>query len=164
MISKGLLGKARDHARRNIEALAPFAEAGRPVLGLEPSCLLTLRDEYVEFFPDDPRAQAVARATRLIEELLLERGKNGKVRIQQLPLRPASQPILVHNHCHAKSLVGSGALMEMLAPLGEVRETSAGCCGMAGPLVTSAALRLIDEDREMRLFPTFEDPSRKEPW
>jgi len=154
MISKGSLDKARANAKRNIEALAPFAEAGIPILGLEPSCLLTLRDEYLEFFPDDPRALAVARATRLIEELLLERGADGDARIRRLPLRPSSRPILVHNHCHAKALVGSAALMEVLAPLGDVRETSAGCCGMAGSFgYEREHYDLSMKIGDMRLFP-----------
>jgi Fe-S oxidoreductase len=91
MISKGLLAEARAQARRNIDALAPFAQAGLQIVGLEPSCLLTLRDEYVEFFPDDPQALAVARATRLLEEFMLERDAGGEVRLRRLRLRPGSR-------------------------------------------------------------------------
>src|SRR5262249_39108898 len=77
MISKGLLASARDAAARNLDVLAPYAECGLPILGLEPSCLLTLRDEYLELFPDDPRAKAVAGAAFLIEEFLTQPGADG---------------------------------------------------------------------------------------
>jgi FAD/FMN-containing dehydrogenase/Fe-S oxidoreductase len=131
MISKGMLSDARQMARRNIEALAPYARAGLPVVGLEPSCLLTLRDEYIEFFPDDEDALAVAGATRLLEELLVEveQGRRGR----RLSLRAEARQVLVHNHCHSRALVGSEPMLEILRRTGaEVRETSAGCCGMAG--------------------------------
>jgi len=61
-----MLESARAAAARNVSALYPFAAAGVPIIGLEPSCLLTLRDEYREFFPSDPKAEAVARASRLL--------------------------------------------------------------------------------------------------
>ena len=154
MISKGLLAQARRHARQNIDVLAPFAEAGVPILGLEPSCLLTLRDEYLEFFPDDPRALAVARATRLLEELMVEREPSGEARFHRLRLRPSSGLVLVHNHCHAKALVGSAPMVELLAALGEVQETTAGCCGMAGSFgYEREHFDLSMQIGEMNLFP-----------
>jgi Fe-S oxidoreductase len=131
MISKGMLAQARQLARRNIDALAPYARAGLPIVGLEPSCLLTLRDEYLEFFPDDENARAVAAAARLLEEVLIEvdDGKRGS----RLPLRADGRKVLVHNHCHSRALIGSEAILHVLRSTGaEVRETTAGCCGMAG--------------------------------
>jgi Fe-S oxidoreductase len=131
MISKGMLSEARQLARRNIDALAPYARAGLPIVGLEPSCLLTLRDEYLEFFPDDENARAVGGATRLLEELLVEveEGKRGR----QLRLHSSARRVLVHNHCHSRALIGSGPMLDVLRSTGaEVRETTAGCCGMAG--------------------------------
>ena len=131
MISKGMLAEARQMARRNIAALAPYARAGLPIVGLEPSCLLTLRDEYLEFFPDDENAYAVAGATRLLEELLVEveEGQRGR----RLHWQADRGRVLVHNHCHSRALIGSGPMLDVLRSTGaEVRETSAGCCGMAG--------------------------------
>lgn len=132
MISKGLLDEARRAARRNIDVLAPFAEAGLPIVGVEPSCLLTLRDEYLEFFPDDPRARSVAASARLLEEFLIETGGDGKPRIDRIAWKLDAPSVRVHNHCHSKALVGSGPLVEVLSRVGGVRETTAGCCGMAG--------------------------------
>ncbi len=77
MISKGLLGRARRMAEQNLRVLSPYAETGTPILGLEPSCILTLRDEYLEFFPRDPRARSVASAAMLIEEFLVRPGADG---------------------------------------------------------------------------------------
>ncbi len=152
MISKGLLTEARRLARRNIDALAPYARAGIPILGLEPSCLLTLRDEYLEFFPDDENARAVANATRLLEELLLE---DGAARLARLNLRPSARKVLVHNHCHSRALVGSGPMLELLLGSGaDVQETTAGCCGMAGSFgYEREHYGLSMQIGEMRLFP-----------
>jgi Fe-S oxidoreductase len=102
-----------------------------PIVGLEPSCLLTLRDEYLEFFPDDEDARAVASATRLLEELLLDVGAGGRGAPPRL--RGLGRQVLVHNHCHSRALIGSSPMLEVLRSTGaEVQETSAGCCGMAG--------------------------------
>jgi FAD/FMN-containing dehydrogenase/Fe-S oxidoreductase len=154
MISKGMLIEAKALARANIEALAPYAEAGIPILGLEPSCLLTLRDEYIEFFPDDPRARAVASATRLLEELLVEPAPNGRPRMERIAWDASPGPILVHNHCHARALVGSEPMLAVLGKTGRVRESSAGCCGMAGSFgYEKEHYDLSMRIGEQRLFP-----------
>ncbi len=154
MISKGLLEEARELARRNLAALAPYAEAEIPIVGLEPSCLLTLRDEVLEFFPDDERARAVARQARLLEEALLEAGPEGR-RIDRLALSPESSPVLLHNHCHARALVGSGKALESLRAAGAAAtETGAGCCGMAGSFgYETEHYELSTRIGEMRLLP-----------
>lgn len=124
MISKGLVEPARRRARRNIELLLPLAEGGIPVVGLEPSCILSLRDEYLALVPGEA-TRKVASVCLTFEELLAGR---------DLPLRPRPGPILVHGHCHQKALVGSAPTLELLRrlPGAEVREVDSGCCGMAG--------------------------------
>ena len=77
-ISKGLLDQARGMAAAMVGRLAADAARGVPIVGCEPSCLLTLREEYLSLLPDDPRAQAVAGATRLVEELLVEALDDGR--------------------------------------------------------------------------------------
>jgi Fe-S oxidoreductase len=69
-LSKGFVAMARRQARATVERLAPLAEAGLPIIGLEPSCLLTLRDEYFDLLPGDPRVERVAAAAELLEEHL----------------------------------------------------------------------------------------------
>ncbi len=134
MISKGLLDQARANARRNVEVLAPFAERGVSIVGLEPSCLLTLRDEYLDLLPGDPRTQLVARNAFLIEEFITEHAGQFAPLFFQPPtsdLRPPS--ILVHGHCYQKALTGTGPLLAMLRLTGaSVAEIPSGCCGMAG--------------------------------
>ncbi|MGH2606811.1 MAG: FAD-binding and (Fe-S)-binding domain-containing protein, partial [Anaerolineales bacterium] len=132
MISKGLLTRAKRVARLNLEVLDHYAGNGTRIVGLEPSCLLTLRDEYLDFFPEDPRAERVAHSSRLIEELLTE-GEVGERPIDRLKVEMRESPIFMHGHCHAKSLVGSAAALEMLrAASRHVQEIESGCCGMAG--------------------------------
>lgn len=131
MISKGLLGAAQATARRQLEALQFAIDAELPIIGLEPSCILTFRDEYPDLL-DDPRAAALAKQSFLIDEFLHAQVMAGTI---TLPLRhgPARQ-FLLHGHCHQKALIGSGpalALLRML-PNAEAQEVDSGCCGMAG--------------------------------
>jgi Fe-S oxidoreductase len=126
MLSEGLIDEARKNARRNLDLLFPLVERGVPLVGLEPSCILTVRDDYKKLLPDDERVGRLAEATRLFEEALLELGA-------ELPLREGS-PVLLHGHCHQKALVGTGPTEGALAlaPGADVEVVDSGCCGMAG--------------------------------
>ncbi|MBI4593045.1 MAG: FAD-binding protein, partial [Candidatus Rokubacteria bacterium] len=128
LISKGLLDEARAHAAWNVERLLPHVRRGTPIVGLEPSCLLTLRDEWVDLLRTDD-ARAVARASFLLEEFLLrERGRG-----LALPFRAHGGKALLHGHCHQKALVGTAPTVAALQWAGyEVSEVDSGCCGMAG--------------------------------
>jgi Fe-S oxidoreductase len=130
MISKGMLAEAKALAEWNVARLAPLVARGIPIVGLEPSCLLTLRDEWVDLVRSD-EARQVAQSSFLLEEFLLRersRGlsmpwKNGT------PLRRA----LLHGHCHQKAMVGTAPTVAALRWAGfEVSEVDSGCCGMAG--------------------------------
>ncbi|MFQ5593056.1 MAG: FAD-binding and (Fe-S)-binding domain-containing protein [Anaerolineae bacterium] len=130
MISKGLLKEAKANAEHNINLLAPYAEAGIPIIGVEPSCLLTLRDEYPEL-ADDPRAGIVAENSLLIEEFIAQLLDDDQWDVQFNGNRP--ERVLVHGHCHQKALAGTGPTLRMLRLIGcEVEEVDSGCCGMAG--------------------------------
>jgi FAD/FMN-containing dehydrogenase/Fe-S oxidoreductase len=147
-ISKGLLDQARAMAADMVARLAPYAERGVPIVGCEPSCLLTLREEHLALLPGDPRAQTVAGQARLVEELLVE---------ADMPLR-AGEPrrIVFHGHCHQKALAGTRATVELLRriPGAEVVELDAGCCGMAGSFGFEAEhYGLSMQIGESRLFP-----------
>ena len=72
MLSEGLVDEARENAKRNLDLLMPFVERGVPLVGLEPSCILTLRDDYRKLLPDDERVERLAGATRLFEEAMLD--------------------------------------------------------------------------------------------
>src|SRR4029453_16356243 len=128
LISKGMLDEAREHARWNVERLQPWVAQGVPIVGLEPSCLLTLRDEWVELLRTDA-ARDVARSSFLLEEFLLrERARGLKLRFKAGPRRA-----LLHGPCHPKALVATAPTVAALAWAGyEVSEVDSGCCGMAG--------------------------------
>src|SRR5207249_4673009 len=128
LISKGMLTQAREHAAWNVAQLAPYARRGVAIVGLEPSCLLTLRDETVDLLRTDD-ARAVARQSLLFEEFLVrERGRG-----LALKFGPNGRKALLHGHCHQKALVGTAPTVAALRWAGfEVSEVDSGCCGMAG--------------------------------
>jgi FAD/FMN-containing dehydrogenase/Fe-S oxidoreductase len=153
MLSKGLVDEARALARRNVEALAPFARGGIPIIGTEPSCILTLRDEYRDLLPDDSDVEAIARESYMIDEFLANLDQAGDLGI--VWRTSAGPDVLFHGHCHQKTLIGVGPSLAMLASAGcAARESGAGCCGMAGSFGYEAEhyeiSRKIGEDR---LFP-----------
>jgi FAD/FMN-containing dehydrogenase/Fe-S oxidoreductase len=124
MLSEGLVDEARKNARRNLDLLMPLIERGIPLVGLEPSCILTMRDDYRKLLPDDERVEKLAEATRLFEEALLELD-------EELPLQEGA-PVLLHGHCHQKALVGTGPTEQVLGLVADVKVVDSGCCGMAG--------------------------------
>jgi Fe-S oxidoreductase len=128
LISKGMLEKAREHSRWNVAQLAPYAARGVAIVGLEPSCLLTLRDETVDLVRTD-EARAVAKQTFLFEEFLARERARGL----ELPFAGHGKKALLHGHCHQKAMVGTAPTVAALQWAGyEVSEVDSGCCGMAG--------------------------------
>ena len=129
MISNGLLREAQVLAQRNLDRLRALADAGVPIVGLEPSCTVTFKDEYPDLAPGAP-AEAVAQGTFAIEEFLVMLYDRGV----RLPLKPWPRTILLHGHCHQKAMVGTQASLAALRwlPGATVREVDSGCCGMAG--------------------------------
>lgn len=152
MISKGLLSEAKEAAANNIRALSPFAEQGIPVVGLEPSCLLSMRDEYLDFFPNDSKARTLASHAYMIEEFLIA-GLNPP--IERLQFKKPANSLTLHGHCHMKSLVGTDATVGMLQATGaQVHEIESGCCGMAGSFGFEAEhYALSMQIGELVLFP-----------
>ena len=154
-ISKGLLDQARGMAASLTARLAPYAERGVPIVGCEPSCLLTLREEHLALAPGDPRTRTVAGQARLVEELLVEAIDDGTLRLDP-GSRVAGSRIVFHGHCHQKALTGTAASVELLRriPAAEVVELDAGCCGMAGSFgFESEHYDLSMQIGELRLFP-----------
>jgi Fe-S oxidoreductase len=128
LISKGMLTEARDNAAWNVERLHPYAARGVAIVGLEPSCLLTIRDEWVDLLRTD-EARAVAAQSALLEQFLLRERERGL----QLPWTPHGREALLHGHCHQKAMVGTGPTVAVLKWAGyKVSEVDSGCCGMAG--------------------------------
>jgi Fe-S oxidoreductase len=152
MISKGLLDKARVNARTNVAILTPFVEAGAFVVGCEPSCILTLRDDYPDLL-GTKEAQRLAARVLSLEEYLCRRLDAGAWR-PRFSNKPGS--VLLHGHCHQKSLVGSEPSMRLLKmpPGFTAEEVDSGCCGMAGAFgYEKEHYEISLQVGERRLFP-----------
>ena len=130
MISKGMLERARENARINVERLYSFAREGVPIVGTEPSCLLTLRDEYPDLLRNE-ESRTVAQNSYLLEELLVKLQRDGELGLE---FSSTPQKVLFHGHCHQKAAVGTTASVAALklVPGLEVEVVDSGCCGMAG--------------------------------
>lgn len=130
-LAAGLVDEARAEARRTLAALMPLVEKGVPVVGLEPSCLLTLRDEYKVLVPG-AAADKLADAALLFEEFVAREAAAGrfKPKLKALPEKRA----LLHGHCHQKAFAVMGSVQETLALVPElkVETVESSCCGMAG--------------------------------
>ncbi|ABD54080.1 FAD-binding and (Fe-S)-binding domain-containing protein [Jannaschia sp. CCS1] len=126
LLSVGLVEQARDEADRLLDALSPHLNMGLPLVGLEPSSLLTMRDEIPALI-NDARAQTLAQNSFLLEEFLVKR----KV---SLPLNALGKKILLHGHCHQKAHQVMSDVQAALAliPDAEVDVVETSCCGMAG--------------------------------
>jgi Fe-S oxidoreductase len=129
LISKGLLDRAIENARVNLAILSKATDEGLPIVGLEPSCLLTFRDEYPDLIPGD-EARRIAANSFLLEEFL----DPLKPHPNPSPVQPLPRRALFHGHCHLKALVGTAPSMRLLRsiPQLQVQEVDSGCCGMAG--------------------------------
>jgi len=131
-ISKGMLDKAKELADQNVVHFRDRIDASTPLVGLEPSAILTFRDEYLRLAGDRDSAAAIAKNTYTIEEFLEREIQSGRVRPDQFTDSP--KEIKVHGHCHQKSLSNMRATQTMLNLPRNYRATilATGCCGMAG--------------------------------
>jgi FAD/FMN-containing dehydrogenase/Fe-S oxidoreductase len=130
-LAAGLVDEAQHEAKRMRDSLAPYVTAGTPIVGLEPSCLLTLRDEFPAILPD-PETKALARGVLLFEEFVEGERAAGRF---GLPLTPMEgRTVLLHGHCHQKAFDTVGAAVSALRLIsGLIVETfESTCCGMAG--------------------------------
>lgn len=129
-LSAGLVDEAKAELDRLVSAFAPFATRGVPIVGLEPSCLLTLRDELSSLRKDDG-ARAVGAHAFTFEEFLVREAEAGRL---QLPLGTVADKAVVHGHCHQKSFGAFKPVEQVLrlVPGLKVETIESSCCGMAG--------------------------------
>ncbi len=127
-ISKGLLPLAASWPAPTSQKLAAYARRGIPIVGCEPSCLVTLVDEYRDFRLG-PDAETVARAAQMVDAFVAD-----PANVPDLPLAARRGRVLVHGHCQQKAVVGTAGTLAALrrVPELEVKELDSGCCGMAG--------------------------------
>ena len=130
-LSAGLVEEAKAEARRSLDALMPFVRRGVPVVGLEPSCLLTLRDEFLSYGYGE-EAEQLSRAAYLLEEFLVKEQLAGRLHLdlQALP----TNEVLLHGHCHQKAFDAFTPVQTVLSwiPQIKVSVVESSCCGMAG--------------------------------
>lgn len=129
-MSKGFPEKAKSSAKQVVDTLHPYAERGIPIIGLEPSCILSLRDEYHALFPGDERISVLSKVAVTLEEFVAKSAKQGLIDVKW---KPQPRRILLHGHCHQKALVGmEPAVAALSLPGHSVQAVDSGCCGMAG--------------------------------
>ena len=129
-LSVGDLESTKWKARKNIEVALSALKTADYIVGLEPSCLLSFKDEYLYLFPGDKDAISVANKTILIDELLMKNIES----IKSLKLTKLPKTVLLQTHCHQKALLGKDSSLSILKniPNCNVIELNSGCCGMAG--------------------------------
>ncbi len=129
-LAAGMVDKAKETLGELVDHLAPYAQLNVPILGLEPSCLFTLKDEALVMGFGE-RAVVVSKHAQLLEEFLAKEVKTGRI---SLNLKPASKPVLFHGHCHQKSFAAVTPAMELLRLIPNANPTfiESSCCGMAG--------------------------------
>jgi FAD/FMN-containing dehydrogenase/Fe-S oxidoreductase len=151
-LSAGLVDNARTELDRLVTTYAPFAARGVPIVGLEPSCLLTLRDELLSL-RSDALAKSIAAHALLFEEFLVREAEAGRL---QLPLGPVAAKALVHGHCHQKSFGAFKPVEQVLrlVPDLDVKTIESSCCGMAGAFGYGADTYQVSmEMAELSLLP-----------
>jgi glycerol-3-phosphate dehydrogenase subunit C len=155
-LSQGLIEPAKEEARRVLAALLPHARRAVPIVGLEPSCLLTLRDEYKALGLGDEVLEVAGQAM-LFEEFLAKELSAGRLKLPLRPLETHGEKTLIHGHCHQKAV---GAMKSMrkvlkLIPQFEFEMIEASCCGMAGSFGLEAEHQALSLTMaEQSLLPT----------
>ena len=161
-ISLGLLEKARALAEKNVERLWSFARQGIPIVGVEPGCLTTFRDEYPDLVPGQA-SRLLSQQTFLIDEFLVQQANNGAIRFSK-PLQTPTRSVRVHTHCFQKALGTAHFTRKMLQwiPDVAVQEIDSGCCGMAGAFGYDVShFDLSMQIGEDRLFPAIRQATRE---
>ena len=132
-LASGMVDKAKASARDMVEALLPFAEKGIAIVGLEPSCLLTMRDEMLVMGLGEA-ALTISRQALLLEEFLAREALAGRLDALKAALKPIAEPILLHGHCHQKAFGAVSPIMDVLRliPGAQPELIESSCCGMAG--------------------------------
>jgi FAD/FMN-containing dehydrogenase len=161
-LSKGLLRKAKEIANKNIELLSKVVSEETPLLGIEPSAILTFRDEYPDLATDEhlAAAQSLAKHALMIDEFLEKEIKKGSIKKEQFT--NAHQLIQLHGHCQQKAVASVNASMNILSfPENyKVEVIPSGCCGMAGSFGYEAEHYYLSmQIGELVLFPAVRSKS-----
>ncbi len=159
MISKGLFKPARTAAQHTTDCLVEFARAGLPIVGLEPSCILSIRDEYPAMLPNHPGLPQVMKQCFTIEEFLTQTLRAEEVRHL---FTEETRTVLVHGHCHQRALAGINSCLQLMRFPRHYNavDIQAGCCGMAGAFgYEKEHYQVSLKMGEDRLFPAIREAS-----
>src|SRR4051812_5919643 len=154
-LASGMVDEAKAKAGELLATLQPFVAKGIAVVGLEPSCLLTLRDEMTAMGLGEP-AQALAKQSLLLEEFLAREAAAGKLDTLRTKLKPLARPVLVHGHCHQKAFGAVSPVLEVLklVPGVQPQLIESSCCGMAGSFGYEASHHAVSmQMAELSLLP-----------
>jgi FAD/FMN-containing dehydrogenase/Fe-S oxidoreductase len=154
-LASGMVERARAKVGDLVDALHVFAQRSIPIVGLEPACLFTLRDEALALGLG-PRAQEVAKQALLFEEFLAREAAAGRLDVLRGRLAPPAKPVLVHGHCHQKAFGAVSPVLEVLKLIPGVQPQliDSGCCGMAGSFGYEAShMEVSTAMAEQSLFP-----------
>ena len=151
LISKGLLKPAQNKARKLVQILLPYAKKHIPIIGLEPSCLLTIKDDFQSLLGyDDPDLQTVNAMCQTFDQFIASH--------DSLPFERSGKPVSLHGHCHQKALVGTQHALKVLGTIAKPREIPTGCCGMAGSFgYEQEHYELSMKIGELKLFPSIRE-------
>ena len=132
MISKGLLDNAKTNAATNVSLLIPYAKKRIPIIGLEPSCIATFKDEYPDLLKNE-EAEIVAKNSFFFEDFFMKLYSEGKFNISLNAIENIDT-IKVHNHCYQKAIGQPQNTNDLLSLIlnTKIQEIKSGCCGMAG--------------------------------
>ena len=153
-LSKGFLKSAGQLARKNLNGLSGYVEKGIPVLGIEPSAILSFRDEYRRFNMEKDKVEMLADNSFLIEEFLSNEAAAGRINPESFTTD--KREIKIHNHCHQKALSNQKVTFDILnLPVNyQVSIINSGCCGMAGSFgYEKEHYEVSMKSGELRLFP-----------
>ncbi len=130
-LSSGLIDEAKQEAARLLENLSPYVERGVPIVGLEPSCVFTIKDELPSLLPGK-QSQELADHVQLLESYLLAEHQVGRLNFKFKTTE--SEKVLLHGHCHQKAFDAMDSTVKLLqsVPEIEVETIPSSCCGMAG--------------------------------
>ncbi|MES2688282.1 MAG: FAD-linked oxidase C-terminal domain-containing protein [Pseudomonadota bacterium] len=160
-LASGMVDEAKAKAEELVDALLPFAEKGIAIVGLEPSCLLTMRDEMLVMGLGEA-AQTISGQALLFEEFLAREAATGRLDGLKEKLQPVNQPILLHGHCHQKAFGAVSPILDVLRliPGAKPELIESSCCGMAGSFGYEASHHEVSmQMAELSLLPAV----RKQP-
>jgi Fe-S oxidoreductase len=155
-LANGLVDQARTEAKRMLEVLTPHAQAGRRIIGLEPSCLLAIRDDY-SFLELGEDATCVASQSLLFEEFIAREISKKRFQLELMPINTNGQTLLVHGHCHQKAVGAMKSMRKVLKAIPELNFEliEASCCGGAGSFsIEKEHADVAMQMAELSLFPT----------